>query len=57
MKASGRGALGQAPMRDSEQLYGYGLRLIEYADCASGTSIQIKIRSSNSGLDFKLPDC
>jgi hypothetical protein len=39
-------------------LYGSGLRLMEYASCASRTSIRIKTPSSDSGFDYELPcDC
>ena len=36
-------------------LYGSGLWLMEYAGCASGTSIRIETPSSESGFDYKLP--
>lgn len=39
----------------ASRLYGSGLRLMEYAGAASGTSIRIDTPFSDSGLDYKLP--
>jgi len=39
----------------ASRLYASGLPLMEYAGCASGTSIWNKTRSSDFGFNFKLP--
>ena len=39
----------------ASRLCGSGLRIMEYAGCASGTSIRIEIPSSESGFAYKLP--